>query len=96
MEKYRLERRRIGENNNKIWLKNCLSQARRCILLKVARASRLRPTASAVFTEHEEACASRLRQFIGERFRGTNMTHEELLKKVAEAKKRLEHLRGFL
>jgi ribosomal protein L29 len=33
---------------------------------------------------------------VGERVRGTNMTHEELLKKVAEAKKRLEHLRGFL
>ena len=30
--KYRLERRRVGENNNKIWRENCLSQARRCIL----------------------------------------------------------------
>ena len=32
LKKYRLERCRIGENNNKIWLENCLSQARRCIL----------------------------------------------------------------
>ena len=50
----------------------------------------------AVWTKRCESVLRYPRVVVGERFRGTNMTHEELLKKVAEAKKRLEHLRGFL